>query len=421
MKLAQNAVPDVLGFDGFQAFNNTYHNDSSKPACPAAPGAAGCDTSAAGGQCFVDPKHYGDGELCGPNIHGGPIFWQRNNTSGLLYEMPEKDFLKAFQYDLGTHHVNEAPVQTASGAFARPPTDGMPGGFSSLSANGQTNGIVWTSMPVGDGQWNLVPGRLAAFDAITLKELWNDSDNVIFAKSVPPTIADGKVIRATLVNSADPNDPSSFKSVILVYGLLSSAGNGWRPPTPSRPRPYTGLCYTIDAKYANFGGSSGILGLPTGPEQEVGDTVGGKYRNYRGSIRGMINSMASMELPPGMPIPTCSTPPKDGTLVDSAIYWTPKACATVVHADILKLWLQLGGPKSKLGYPIDDETYTPDHYGRVSQFEHGEIVWYPGQGAHARYPEYGVSIWLLLLLTLILLFILVIAVRRRWSGRAEPA
>jgi len=46
--------------------------------------------------------------------------------------------------------------------------------------------------------------------------------------------------------------------------------------------------------------------------------------------------------------------------------------------------LKLGGPKSKLGYPTGDETYTPDHRGRMSRFEHGEVWWYPGKGAYER-------------------------------------
>ena len=36
-------------------------------------------------------------------------------------------------------------------------------------------------------------------------------------------------------------------------------------------------------------------------------------------------------------------------------------------------WLRLGGPKSKFGYPTEDETYTPDRRGRMSRFEHSEI------------------------------------------------
>ena len=433
MNLAQDSTPDALGFNGFQAFTNTYHNNNAIMACPAAGGAQGCDTSGAGGMCYVDPKHYGDGELCGPNIHGGPIFWEHNSTTGFIYEMPEKDYLKAFKYDLSTHKVTEAAVQTATGAFARPPTDGMPGGFSSLSADGKTNGIVWTNLPVGDGQWNLVPGRLAAFDALSLKELWNDSDNVIFAKSVPPTIADGKVIRATLINTANASDPTSFQSIILVYGLLKPAGGAGNPrgpggagraPVPPRSRPFTGLCYSIDQKYANFGGSSGILGLPAGPELEVGDSRGGRYRNYRGTLRGMVNTMASAEMPAG-PMPTCSVPPKNGTVVDSAIYWTATTCATVVQGDILKLWLQLGGPNSKLGYPIDDETYTSDHYGRISHFEHGDIVWYVDKGAQVQYPGFVDRLlgypWLVPLIALILVLVLAIIVLRRWPRGPEAA
>ena len=43
---------------------------------------------------------------------------------------------------------------------------------------------------------------------------------------------------------------------------------------------------------------------------------------------------------------------------------------------------KLGGVKGKLGYPIADETLTPDNLGRMSVFEHGEIWWYPDKGAH---------------------------------------
>src|SRR5260370_1223656 len=90
---------------------------------------------------YIDPKRYGDGELCGPNIHGGPIYWHRGATSGTIFEMPEKDFLKGFHYDPSTGHVNQLPALQATEAHAQPPTDGMPGGCSSLSANGTKDGI----------------------------------------------------------------------------------------------------------------------------------------------------------------------------------------------------------------------------------------------------------------------------------------
>ncbi|HEY6390175.1 MAG TPA: hypothetical protein VIX89_02785, partial [Bryobacteraceae bacterium] len=97
MKLTQDSAPDAFGFDGFQAFLNTYHikDATHTVACAPQGGAAGCAVTPT---CFIDPKHYGDGELCGPNIHGGPIFWELDKTHGFIYEMPEKDFLKGFKY-----------------------------------------------------------------------------------------------------------------------------------------------------------------------------------------------------------------------------------------------------------------------------------------------------------------------------------
>jgi uncharacterized protein with LGFP repeats len=53
------------------------------------------------------------------------------------------------------------------------------------------------------------------------------------------------------------------------------------------------------------------------------------------------------------------------------------------------LWLQLGGIESKLGYPIGDETLTPDGHGRMSAFENGDIEWYPEKGAYVREKRDG--------------------------------
>src|SRR5262249_40074906 len=161
--------------------------------------------------CFIHPMRYGDGESCGPNIHGGPVFWQPDASYGLIYQMPEKDSLKAFKYDLKTGRVSL--FGEATGDLHRPPKDGMPGGYSSISSSCTPNGIVWTSLPAGDAQWQPVDGLLAAFDAMSLKQIWSDDDHVQFAKSVPPTIADGKVFRVV----------GGFNGVI-VYGLFPRGG-----------------------------------------------------------------------------------------------------------------------------------------------------------------------------------------------------
>lgn len=371
MSLTQDARPLSQGFDGFQAFINTYHNvsDPQHPECPSAPPAAGCDWTANSGQCYINPTRYGDGELCGPNIHGGPIYWQRDANTGTIYEMPEKDFLKGFSYDLPSGHVNTTPALQASGPYAKPPQDGMPGGYSSLSANGARDGIVWTSLPDGDGQWVAVRGILAAFDANTLGELWEDADTVTFAKSVPPTIADGLVIRATANNQ------------VWVYGLHT------RPFPFPRPWPLD-RCYAITEKYRNYGAQTSILGKPIGEEKSVGDGRGGRFRDFEGALPGVPNTVISEKARPGLRMPTCSEPPgKERTIVHSRIYWNKDICAHTVTGQILKLYLRLGGPKGKLGYAVQDESFSPDHYGRISRFEHGEIIWHADKGAQVIYKE----------------------------------
>jgi len=376
MHLTQNSSPDAFGFDGFQAFLNTYHlADAAHPvACAPAGGAAGCQVTTS---CSIDPRHYGDGELCGPNIHGGPVYWPLDNNHGFIYEMPEKDYLKAFRYDTGTKHVTEAPSLTATGSLSRPPTDGMPGGYSSLSANGRTAGIVWTSMPNGDAQWGLTPGRLAAFDALTLRQIWADPDDYTFAKAVPPTIADGKVIRAT--GSQPPNAMADFR-LVAVYGLNP------RGRAKSVGSPVTGIKrgYSIAEKYANYGGALGILGTPVSDETRVPDQRGGLFQEFRGTLFGMTSMNTSVMDDHDAQIPTCSVPKGKTTVVNSSVYWSRQTYANVVQGEIRDYWLKLGGTKSKLGYPTADETYTPDHLGRKSSFEHGEIWWYPGKGAYIK-------------------------------------
>jgi outer membrane protein assembly factor BamB len=192
----------------FQAFFNTYHLKSPQNSAPCCPGFKvvhadpGCTTVS---QCYVLPSRYSDDQGFGPNIHGAPVYWQSENSDfGLIYKMPEKDFLKAFRYDLRTHRVSESPILVAT----EKPSDGMPGGFSSISANGGRDGIVWTAFhPLADATGSTQPGRLVAFDAATLRELWRDDGGFKFSKFTPPTIADGKVFLATFGNS------------IVIYGL----------------------------------------------------------------------------------------------------------------------------------------------------------------------------------------------------------
>jgi hypothetical protein len=155
----------------------------------------------------------------GGHIHGSPVYW--NGPGGqLVYLWAEEDYLKAFRFN-GQSFDTTPATQTK---FAAPP--GMPGGFLSVSANGNLGGtgIVWATMPLAeDAETAVVDGVLRAFDATDLSlELWNSERNCgdrvgSFAKWVPPTVANGKVYLAT------------FSNQLLVYGLLNTV------PSPNGP------------------------------------------------------------------------------------------------------------------------------------------------------------------------------------------
>lgn len=62
------------------------------------------------------------------------------------------------------------------------------------------------------------------------------------------------------------------------------------------------------------------------------------------------------------------------------IYWTPGHGAHAVYGLIGEMWDSIGREKSKCGYPISDE-YGYGAGSRRSDFEHGRILWSPGQAA----------------------------------------
>ncbi|TVT17109.1 choice-of-anchor D domain-containing protein, partial [Amycolatopsis rhizosphaerae] len=58
-----------------------------------------------------------------------------------------------------------------------------------------------------------------------------------------------------------------------------------------------------------------------------------------------------------------------------SIYWSAATGAHAVTGAILVRYKALGGPGSSLGYPITDETGTPDGVGRYNHFQIGSIYW----------------------------------------------
>jgi VCBS repeat protein len=180
------------------------------------------------------------------HIHGAPVFWQSPTLGPLLYLWGERSTLRAFQLNGST--FDTMPVTQST--FYAPP--GMPGAMLSISANGSQagTGILWASIPAdGDAEVADVPGVLRAFDASDLThELWNSLQNKarddvgIFAKFVPPTVANGKVYAA------------SFSNQLCVYGLLNqtpdfslSSSNAGKGVLPGGTAQYTIQVATINS------------------------------------------------------------------------------------------------------------------------------------------------------------------------------
>ena len=165
------------------------------------------------------------------HIHGSPVFWNTvladGTSASYIYIWPEDDNLKAFRYD-ATATPLRLPINTHPIRGMKNAKEGMPGGFLSISANQQKNGIVWAALPLAEDSYVAdVQGTLRAFNATpqnnALQPLWcsdteEPADNFNFAKFVPPTIANGRVYLAT------------FSDRVNVYGLtdhaVSAGGKG---------------------------------------------------------------------------------------------------------------------------------------------------------------------------------------------------
>jgi hypothetical protein len=371
MQLSQDQPTPAGNDDGFQAFYNTWHLKSidNPMECALIGGPQGCKIDPTT-PCYVLPENYDFGEKCGPNIHAGPVVWTEADPDfSLIYQMAEKEYVRAFRYDKSTHHVDENVFLQGSVR----PQDGMPGGFSTLSANFDRDAILWVNYPLEDAQAGYHPGRLAAFDARTLRALWasDDVNAPLFAKFIPPTVADGRVILPTWSNK------------MLVYGWVTPPWWRrlffWRTMEPKfqtvlRAREREAL----QEKFELLGGGQGILGEASSEPRQL--ESGGWAQDFKGIVLGVASSSVSVNSDPKIPPVTCSRQQLKGTSFAASIYWTSRTGAHVVMGDIRDLWLKLGGPRN-LGYPTSDERITPDGLGRISHFEHGDITWTPKLGA----------------------------------------
>ena len=196
------------------------------------------------------------GDILYWNIHGSPVIWPRQGHL-FVYIAGEEDPLKQYKLipDAGPGGAGwkfdsdppqfkaskeTAPLPNPPNGLAKDKRRGavwMPGGFLSLSADGdkEGTGIVWVTMPYAENaNRNVVRGVLRAFDAsdVSKGQLWSSEDEGMptdslgmFAKFCPPTVANGKVYVATFQqervddNSVNRKMLGGDQPALVIYGL----------------------------------------------------------------------------------------------------------------------------------------------------------------------------------------------------------
>ncbi len=151
----------------------------------------------------------------GGALHGSAIYWNGATNGPEVYMWAQSDNLKAFQFNGNT--LVTPNFQTGPDFIG-----GEPGAYLSLSANGNTNGIVWANAVLsGNANHGSVPGVLRAYDANNIAtELWNNQQNASrdscsnFAKNGYASIANGKVYLGSFGTA------NVGSGQLCVYGLL---------------------------------------------------------------------------------------------------------------------------------------------------------------------------------------------------------
>ncbi len=154
------------------------------------------------------------------------VYWKSARHGSLLYSWGQRDKARVYKLDEGK--LGETPFMMRDER-----NEGHPGAMLSLSANGETDGILWASIHASGDSWHESrPGVLHAYDADDIShELWNsledrDRDNCgNYAKMAPPTVANGKVYLASF------GLENTGTGQLCVYGLLP---HGPVPPAPSQ-------------------------------------------------------------------------------------------------------------------------------------------------------------------------------------------
>jgi hypothetical protein len=152
------------------------------------------------------------------HLHGSPVYWVSAKHGPMLFAWGENAELRAFAFDsAGRAKLLAHGAELASGPLAVAPGNlgGMPGGMLTVSANGQSDGIVWGTAPVaGNANKAVVDGIVRAYDAAEfdpstdrnapqkMRLLWQQA-GFKYSKFCPPVVADGRLFVPTYDGRVD--------------------------------------------------------------------------------------------------------------------------------------------------------------------------------------------------------------------------
>jgi hypothetical protein len=157
----------------------------------------------------------------------------------------------------------------------------------------------------------------------------------------------------------------------------------------------------IASTWLALGAQAGPLGYPATDERATSDgrgryndfTGGSIYwsqatgaREVRGAIGGTWRQLGAEKSGLGYPV-TNEIAVGDGRgrvnhFERGSVYWSPSTGAREVRGAIRGTWDRLAGARGALGYPVTNETGTPDGRGRFNHFERGSVYWSQATGAH---------------------------------------
>src|ERR1035441_4621149 len=128
----------------------------------------------------------GTGQAGCYEIHS-PALWNGAGGNPILYVWAYGDVLRVWDLDAQTNHFQ---LDANQGTLT---AQNYPGGGLAVSANGNSDGIVWAIVPT-TGPNSQVQGTLYAFDATNVSTpLWASTDYWFATKFTMPTVANGKV------------------------------------------------------------------------------------------------------------------------------------------------------------------------------------------------------------------------------------